>query len=110
MVCKSNPPTDSFQDEPVVIIEVLSNGTRRIDTAEKKDAYLAIPSLRAYVLVEQEFALAVVFRRTDAGFVREVYEGLGKVIPLGEIETELPLSEVYEGVEFMPEPSDEDAG
>ena len=40
VVCKSNPPSDSFQDEPVVIIEVLSKQTRRIDEGEKKDAYL----------------------------------------------------------------------
>jgi hypothetical protein len=30
------------------------------------------------------------------------------VIPLGEIETELPLREIYEGAEFTPEPSDDD--
>jgi Uma2 family endonuclease len=107
VICRSNPPTDSFQDQPVVIFEVLSKKTRRIDIGEKKDAYLTIPSLRAYVLVEQESALLVVFRRTDTGFVREVYEGLDAVLPLAEIEIDLPLSEVYDAVEFIPE-SDED--
>jgi Uma2 family endonuclease len=109
VVCRSNAPTDSFQDEPAVIFEVLSKTTRRIDMGEKKDAYLTIPSLQAYVLVEQEAPLVVVFRRTDAGFVREVYVGFDAVVPLGEIEIELPLSEVYDGVEFIPEPSDDDA-
>ena len=90
-------------------MEVLSNGTRRIDEGEKKDAYQSIPSLGVYLLVEQEMAAVIVFRRTERGFVREVYQGLDAVIPLPEIEIELPLGEIYDGVEFAPEPDDKDA-
>jgi Uma2 family endonuclease len=107
VVCESNPKSESFQDKPKVIFEVLSKDTRRTDTGEKHDAYLTIQSLSAYILVEQEAPLVVVFRRTVAGFEREVYEGLDAVIPLAEIEAELPLSEVYAGVDFAPEPEDE---
>jgi Uma2 family endonuclease len=107
VICRPNPPTDSFQDEPAVIVEVLSNRTRRIDEGEKKDAYLTIPSLSTYVLVEQEAPAVMVFRRTENGFVREVYEGLDAVVPLGEIEIELPLSEVYDTVQFTPEPNED---
>ena len=55
---------------------------------------MTIPSLCAYLLVEQETAAVVVFRRTDHGFVREVHQGLDAVIPLREIDIELPLAEV----------------
>src|SRR5262249_9108779 len=109
VVCRPNPQTDSFQDEPAVIIEVLSRRTRRIDEGEKRDAYLMIPSLSVYVLVEQDTAAAVAFRRTASGFVREVYEGLDAVLPLPEIGIELPLAEIYETVEFAPEPEEGDA-
>jgi Uma2 family endonuclease len=105
IICRSNPQQDSFQDEPAVIFEVNSRSTRRIDEGEKKDAYLTIPSLCAYALVEQETAAVLVFRRAKTGLVREVYEGMNAVVPLGEIETELPMSEIYDGVEFTPEPS-----
>jgi Uma2 family endonuclease len=109
VVCRPNPPTDSYQDEPAVLIEVLSAKTRRIDEGEKKDAYLTIPSLSVYLLVEQDMPLVVAFRRTEQGFVREVYEGPEAVVPLGEIDTVLPLAEIYEAVEFHPElPEDED--
>ena len=37
----------------------------------------------------------------------EVYEGLDAVLPLGEIETELPLAEIYDGVQFIPEPEED---
>jgi Uma2 family endonuclease len=86
-----------------VLFEVLSRGTRRIDEGEKKDAYLTIPSLGVYVMVEQETAAVVAFRRTDSGFVREVQEGLDAVLPLSEIGIDLPLIEIYETVEFAPE-------
>jgi Uma2 family endonuclease len=109
VICRPNPQNDSFQDEPAALVEVLSRGTRRVDEGEKRDAYLTIPSLAVYILLEQETAAAVLFRRTEKGFVREVYEGLDAVIPLGEIEATLPLAEVYDGVEFQPEPNEGDA-
>jgi Uma2 family endonuclease len=105
---RPNPPTDSFQDQPGVIVEVLSKRTRRIDTGEKKDAYLTIPSLSVYVLVEQETAAVVAFRRTADGFVREVHQGMDAVLALREIGVDLPLAEIYEGLEFAPEPEEED--
>lgn len=100
VVCRPNPQDDSFQDEPAAIFEVLSKATRRIDDGEKKDAYLMIPSLGVYVLIEQESAALVVYRRTEQGFLREVHLGLDATVPLPEIEAELPLREIYEGVEF----------
>jgi Uma2 family endonuclease len=105
VVCSPNPQSDSFQDDPAVLFEVLSPDTRRIDEGEKKDAYLTIPSLAVYVLIEQDTAAAVVFRRTEGGFVREVYEGLDAVIPLGEIGIDLPLAENYETVKLTSEPA-----
>lgn len=101
--CRPNPADDSFQDQPAVIFEVLSKSTRRIDEGEKKDAYLNLGSLGVYALVEQELPLVVVHRRTEHGFEREEHQGLNAVIPLPEIGAELPLAEIYEGVEFLPE-------
>jgi Uma2 family endonuclease len=109
VICESNPPHDSFQDRPAVIVEVLSKNTRRTDQGEKKDAYLTIPTLQAYLLIEQNCPAVSVYRRTDQGFVQEMYTELKAVVPLAEIETELPLSEIYERVEFMPEPEKEES-
>ena len=106
VICRPNSQTDPFQDEPAVLFEVMSKSTRRIDEGEKKDAYLTIPSLSVYVLIETETPAAIVFRRTETGFVREVYEGIDAVVPLREID--LPLAEVYDAVEFVPEPSEDE--
>ena len=110
VICRPNLPSDTFQDEPAVIAEVISRQTRRTDEGEKKDAYLTIPSLSVYLLIEQESPAIVVYRRTESGFVREVYLGLHAVVPLAEIATELPLADIYDGVEFASEPADVEAG
>lgn len=100
VVCDPNPLKDSFQDNPVVIFEVLSKKTRRIDEGEKKDAYLQIPTLAVYALVEQEEPAIVVFRRAKQSFAREVVEGLDATLALPEIQVELPLAEIYERITF----------
>jgi Uma2 family endonuclease len=55
-----NPPTDHFQDQPVVIIEVLSDSTRCTDLGEKRDACLTIPEIDA------ELPLAELYEDADA--------------------------------------------
>jgi Uma2 family endonuclease len=100
VVCRSNPDNETFQDEPVVVIEVLSDSTRRVDEGEKKDAFLTIPSLTTYLLAEQDRPAVVAYRKTERGVEREVYQGMDASISLPEIECELQLSEVYEGISF----------
>ena len=107
VVCRVNPAGDTFQDEPVVIVEVISESTRRTDEYEKRESYLSINAVRVYIRVEQSSAAAIVDRRIDSGFEREVYVGQNTAIPLPEIECELLLADLYENVEFPPLESDE---
>jgi Uma2 family endonuclease len=37
VVCQPNPDSDAFQDNPKVIVEVLSRRTRRVDMGEKRE-------------------------------------------------------------------------
>lgn len=110
VVCEPNPPGDLYHDAPVVIVEVLSDSTRRLDEYEKREAYLSIGSLRLYVLVEQSMAAALVYRRVGNGFERETYAGLSAVIPLPEIDCRLALADLYEHVEFPPPSTVRDEG
>ena len=100
VTCQPNPPNDTYQDQPVVVIEVISDSTRRTDEGEKLDSYCALPSLDVYLLVESERALVIAYRRAATGFVREVFSGLEAVIPLACIASALPLAEIYERVVF----------
>jgi Uma2 family endonuclease len=108
VVCNLNPPTDTFQDQPVVVVEVLSHSTRRNDQEEKKAAYLTIPSLVAYLTIEQEFPHVGVDTRQDQGFVHSSYSQLSDTFRLPGINLTLRLEDIYENVELIPEPSEEE--
>lgn len=101
VVCQKNPDSDHFQTQPVVIVEVLSESTRRTDIGEKKDAYLSIPSLKVLMLVETDSPKVTVYRRkSGGGFSSELHVGLDAIISLSEVEAELPLRELVERVEW----------
>lgn len=101
VVCQSNPDTDHFQTQPVVIVEVLSPSTRRADLGEKRDAYLTMPSLKILLLVESDMTVVTVHRRLpEGGFARERHDGCDAVIPMPEIGISLALAELYENVDF----------
>jgi Uma2 family endonuclease len=108
VVCQATDDVDSFQDRPVVVAEVVTHTTRRFDEIEKREAYLAIPSLMAYMLIEVDRPRVVVHRRSEPGFVGEAYEGLPATISLDAIGVELLLADLYERVDFAPEPDDEE--
>lgn len=101
VVCQTNPDTDHFQNQPVVIVEVLSDSTRRTDLGEKRDAYLTIPSLKVLLLVETDTASVMLYRRMpEGGFAIERHVGLDATIPLPEIDGTLSLADLYERVDF----------
>ena len=103
VVCHPNPASDHFQDQPLVIIEVLSDSTRRTDLGEKRDAYLTMPSVKVLLFVEPDCPAVTVHRRKpEGGFAREYHTGLDSTILLPEIDAALALAELYERVDFAP--------
>jgi Uma2 family endonuclease len=92
-------PTDNaryFRERPTVIIEVLSPETERTDRREKAIAYRQIPTVEAYLLVEQERMAATILRRTEPGWQSDVIEGRGSILKLPGIGVEIPLERIYE--------------
>lgn len=103
VVCSENVLDGMFQDKPTVVIEVLSETTRRTDEGEKVAAYQKIPTLNVYIMLEQDIVGVVVHRRTGTVFEREVNSDLTAIIPLPEIDAELRLASVYDEVNFVAE-------
>ncbi len=103
VVCQPNDPMSVFQDQPVLIIEVLSPSTRRYDLDEKMTAYLTIPSLECYIALEQHQPIAIVMRRVNGGFLRELVEGIERTIDLPFLGCSLPMRDIYDGIEFTAE-------
>ncbi len=100
VVCDPNPPNDSFQDHPNVIVEVMSESTRRTDEGEKLDAYSTIPSLEVYLLVDSQRRQVIAYHRTHTGFDRSVFHGEHGSIPLPCLGFDLDLAEIYEQVQI----------
>src|SRR5437868_3118373 len=61
-------PTDLKATAPVLIVEVLSPSSERIDLGDKAAEYLRIPSLLAYLVVAQDEMKAWLWVRGPTGF------------------------------------------
>ncbi|MDD2759556.1 MAG: Uma2 family endonuclease [Methylomonas sp.] len=84
-------------DSPLIIVEVLSKATRKIDHTLKRIAYQRLASLQEYVVIEQEFADIEVCRR-NRHWQSEHYF-LGDEVWFESIDVRLPVAVIYERVE-----------
>jgi len=88
---------------PRVIVEVLSPSTAAYDRGEKWGCYQQLPSLTDYLLVAQDRAQIEHYTLSPDGSWRYVREaGPEGVITIASINCQIPLAEVYHGIEFPP--------
>ena len=88
----------SWQDEPVVVVEVLSASTARTAHGEKREACLQIPSLRHYVMVDSEKIETFGWHLRDGVWRAEILRNPEDVIRLEAVACEIGLREIYEDV------------
>jgi len=101
VVCRPNPDTDHYQERPDLVLEVLSDSTRRTDLGEKREAYLSLPSLKTLLFVETAAPEVTLYRRrAEGGFAAEHFVGPEGVVPIHVLPEGLPISEIYDRVEF----------
>jgi Uma2 family endonuclease len=99
VVCDDTDRNPNFKTRPCLIVEVLSESTKRIDQTEKKANYQRLDSLQAYVLVHQDQQFIELHRRLEDGTWRlENYQSGGS-LELPCPSTTLTLEQIYEGVE-----------
>ncbi len=90
---------------PTLLVEVLSDSTENYDRTTKFDHYRKIPSLREVLFVSQQQPIVERFSRDDdGGWKLTDARGLDATIELSSIGVSLPLSEIYDKVEFQPDP------
>ena len=89
-------------DDPLVIVEVLSPGTRGEDLVTKRWAYQAIPSLLALFYVEPKTAKVELCTKEQDGTWRGRFvEGVVGDVPLESLSTALPIRAVYAGTKVV---------
>lgn len=96
---------------PTLIVEVLSPSTEAWDRGGKFASYQQIESLREYVLVSSEKPLVETFLRQPGGtWTYSAAPGRVGAVRVNSLGIELPLAEVYDGVEFPTDSTDKQAG
>ena len=96
MDCEFDESQTYFTDSPVIIVEVLSKSTRRIDESTKLISYINIPSLKEYVLIEQDYVDIQVIRRSEGWLPRHYF--LGDEITFESIDLSLAVEDIYSRV------------
>lgn len=87
---------------PVLIVEVLSRTTRDYDRGDKFAGYRSIPSLRDYLLVDQDDPHVEYFsREPDSRWMLSETNDPGGSVRLRSIDFRLDLADVYYGLEGM---------
>ncbi|MFK5985898.1 MAG: Uma2 family endonuclease [Pseudomonadota bacterium] len=98
VVCDKDFKDNNYSTQtPVIIVEVLSRSTRKIDTTDKIKSYLKIPTLQEYVLIEQGIAVVEIMRKSNNWQSERFY--LGDEVCFDSIALTLAVSEVYDRVE-----------
>jgi Uma2 family endonuclease len=100
-VMVSCDPADNaryFMERPSVLIEVLSPESWRVDEREKYHAYPTIPSLQAYVIVDQAKVDVRVYRRGEPDWTGQRLTSKDTVLWLETLDFSMPLARVYEDV------------
>ncbi len=86
-----------FANSPVIIVEVLSKSTKKLDTTVKLIQYINLPSLKEYVLVEQESVCIQVLRKSK--YWRPEFFYLGDAVSFESIGLTLSVEAIYDRVD-----------
>jgi Uma2 family endonuclease len=104
--CTPAPGNVTVIKDPVVVFEVLSPGTSRIDRFDKLREYRATKSIQRYVILEPDSIAATVYTRGGEDWIVHPLVA-GDLLDMPEIEVVIALSDIYADVELGPSASDE---
>jgi Uma2 family endonuclease len=97
VTCAEETANDYYSERPVLIVEVISPSTERVDKYEKRLNYQRLDSLQEYVLIHQDIREVWVFRRSNQWAKEVYYEG---VIELPSIEMMMQIDDIYRNVQI----------
>ncbi|MEY3281801.1 MAG: hypothetical protein RL674_1786 [Pseudomonadota bacterium] len=97
VTCDDDLGDDYYTKAPIILVEVLSKSTRKMDKSFKLAAYKTIPSLLEYVLIEQEFAEIEICRRYSHWSSTHYF--LGDDVHFESIDLTLSVEAIYRRVQ-----------
>ncbi|HVY13607.1 MAG TPA: Uma2 family endonuclease [Rhodopila sp.] len=101
VTCSRFDPQGQKVPGVVVVFEVVSPNSSRIDRIVKVREYAAVPSIRRYVILESSSVDLTVMERETADQTWRTTVLTGEdILRMPEIGIEIPVSEIYEGLAF----------
>jgi Uma2 family endonuclease len=103
VVCNSAEDEDEYiAHDPVLVAEVLSPTTKRIDRREKLAEYKQLPSLRDCLLIHQDRVGIELYSRTtdSAEWEERIYTNLQDELSFASIGVTIKVEEIYRRVPF----------
>jgi Uma2 family endonuclease len=94
-------PNGQTYTNPAVVFEVLSKSTEAYDRGFKSLNYRRLPSLRAYVIVSQDTPSVEIYeRQPDGRWILGEAAGMDATLSIAPLSIDLPLTEIYDRVDF----------
>ena len=100
VICKPGRDDDLIVSDPCLIVEVTSLSTAHIDRREKLAAYRRLPSLRAYLIVDQHRRHVEHHWRDSSGAWWSASVTGDERLSLPCPDVALTLDQIYEGVQL----------
>lgn len=97
VICDKDAESKIYKTAPVLIVEVLSKSTSKLDHTYKRLRYQTISSLEEYVLIEQDEAKVAVFTRKASW--QPSYYYLGDTINFDLLGITVLVEDIYEQVD-----------
>jgi len=85
---------------PILVIEVLSPSTERLDKEPKRHAYQKLSSVTKYLIVSQDAPHITQYLRQGRRWIRKDFSDLNAALELPSIKSQLLIGDIYEGITF----------
>ncbi len=85
---------------PILIVEVLSDSTRNYDRDKKFMFYKQIPSLKHYILIEQDKCFVTSYTKQNDFWVHKAFSKLKDIIKIEHLNIEILVKDIYENIEL----------
>lgn len=96
---EENPESPYFRNAPILIIEVTSPSTEKIDRREKLLFYQQMPSVQEYAVLDQhKINIELHRRQPDGRWITYYFDSSDDEIEFQSVKMTLPLDEIYRRV------------
>jgi len=95
--CDEEPPSEYYEDKPILVIEVLSSSTETRDKLEKLAAYGRVKSLQEYLTVAQDRVEVNRYSWLNENTMLTQYRD-GDIVNLGSIGLNISVKDIYQDV------------